>query len=265
MRVTALYRYPVKSLGGEALPHLAAEGRGFADDRRWMLVDPQGRFISQRTHHHLATYTASLAEDNVLLIKDASGQTFAIRDARTTEKTSTTVTVWDDEVTAGVVPASGLGSFLGIPDTRLVYMGADSLRPVDARFARDGEMVSFADGFPYLITTDSSLRELERRVGYPLSMLRFRPNIVIDGSAPFAEDDWTRLRIGATTMRLPKPCARCIMVTLEPGTGAKDLSVLSTLAAFRRVGNKTMFGMNAVTETAGSVIRVGDAVENLAN
>ena len=263
MRVTALYRYPVKSLGGESVTSLEVAARGFTDDRRWMLVDPDGTFISQRTHHHLATYSASVSGSDDLVIADGAGRKLTVSGARAVTGPSTTVTVWDDVVTAREVGAPDLGTFLQLPAARLVYMAPDSVRPIDPRYAEEGETVSFADGYPYLITTEASLRELEHRVGYGLGMLRFRPNLVVDGTDAFAEDDWKRLRIGDTTFRLPKPCARCIMVTLEPGSGGKDLAVLSTLASFRRVGNKTLFGMNAIADTAGARVAVGDAVEVL--
>ena len=260
-----MYRYPVKSLGGEVLHSLPTEERGFTDDRRWMLVDAQGKFLSQRTYHHLASFTARVAGNDNLVITDGEQRTFSISRARPHAGESLAVTVWDDTLNAQLVEAPGLASFLGIFDARLVYMAPSSLRPVDPRYAKNGETVSFADGFPYLVTTVGSLEELERRVGYPLGMQRFRPNIVIEGSVAFAEDGWTRLRIGGATLQLPKPCARCIMVTVEPGTGRKDLAVLSTLASFRRFGNKTMFGMNAVLDSPGEVIAVGDPVTVLAS
>ena len=242
---------------------MRAEERGFTDDRRWMLVDSHGTFLSQRTHHHLSTYSARVQGEDGLVITDAAGRELSLQGVRPDKGRSVSVTVWDDTFGVPEVEAPDLGTFLGLPGARLVYMAPHSIRPVDPRYARNKETVSFADGYPYLISSSASLAELERRIGYSVGMLRFRPNIVVDGTRPFVEDGWTRIRIGRTTMRLPKPCARCIMVTLEPKTGRKDLTVLSTLAAFRKSGNKTLFGMNALAETTGHEIAVGDNVEVL--
>ncbi|MGB3798659.1 MAG: MOSC N-terminal beta barrel domain-containing protein, partial [Lewinella sp.] len=150
MRVSALYRYPVKSLGGERLPEIVAAERGFGDDRRWMLVDTSGQFISQRQHHHLTTISASIAGPSGLRLErigeSAGGITVA--EARPDAEPDITVTVWDDTFPACLVAAPGLPELVGIPDVQLVYMNERVHRPVDPRYA-PGEEVSFADGYPY--------------------------------------------------------------------------------------------------------------------
>jgi hypothetical protein len=173
------------------------------------------------------------------------------------------VTVWDDTFHATLidnelVPAIAIA--LGIPGARLVYMGENDRRPVDARFAKSGEEVSFADGFPYLITNTASLDDLSGRVEETLDERRFRPNIVVSTTSPWAEDDWTALQIGTHHFRLPKPCARCIMVTVAPETGEKNLRVLAELSAYRKIGNKVLFGMNACWEKGEGLLFVGDNV-----
>ncbi|WP_116105755.1 MOSC domain-containing protein [Lewinella sp. IMCC34191] len=264
MHVSALYRYPVKSLGGERLTEIMAAERGFKDDRRWMLVDTIGQFISQRKHPHLTKLSASLAGERGLRIhhSDDPSTGLTLSDARPAGAGDVTVTVWDDTFSACLVSAPGLSDLVGIPDVRLVYMNDRVSRPVDPRYAA-GEEVSFADGYPYLITTTASFRSLSERLGQEVDVLRFRPNIVIDTSEAFAEDRWSRIRIGQLRFRLPKPCARCIMVTVNPGEGGKDLTVLSTLAAYRKQGNKTYFGMNAILEDGPGFLRVNDPVEVL--
>ena len=263
IRVAALYRYPIKSLGGVAVTEAVVAERGFEDDRRWMLVDGAGQFISQRQHHKLAKYGAHMLEDGNLEIfrYDSRSPPMCIPDPRPEGGPDTKVTVWDDTFYAKSVAAPGIGAYLGLDDARLVYMDETVLRPVDPRYARNAETVSFADGYPYLITTTASLDALADRLGRPVEMLRFRPNIVLEGAAPFAEDAWRRLRIGEQEFYLPKPCARCVMVTLEPETGEKDLMVLGELARYRRHDNKTLFGMNGLAlPPVPGTLRVGDRV-----
>ena len=266
IRVAALYRYPVKSLGGESLARGEVAERGFVDDRRWMLVDRDGQFISQRRHHQLARFGARLADSATLEVFPlrSDDAPFRISNVRPVGEPDVEVTVWDDTFRAKSVSAPGLAEYLDLGDARLVYMDDKVRRPVDPRYARGSETVSFADGYPYLITTTASLAALSDRLQRPVEMLRFRPNIVLEGTAAFDEDEWDRLRIGEQEFYLPKPCARCVMVTLEPETGEKDLMVLSELARFRRRGNKTLFGMNAISlPREQGTIGVGDTAEVL--
>ena len=266
MKIHSLHRYPVKGLAGQTLSELRAEARGFADDRRWMLVDPAGRFISQREHAGLALWSAALEEDE-LQLRHRNGPTLRVPDARAEAGPPVTVTVWDDTFTARQVPTvtpAELSKTLGI-DCRLVYMSRDSHRAVDPRYAPADQEVSFADGFPYLVTNTASLAELNRRFGKELSMLRFRPNIVIAHDTAFAEDHWQELQLGAgTRLRTPKPCARCVVVTIDPQTCAKDPTVLAELAKFRQQGRKILFGVNAYLLTPPAILRVGDAVQAVA-
>lgn len=265
MEVAALFRYPVKSLGGESLSAAEPQGRGFAGDRRWMFVDADGRFISQRTRPRLARYRAELPNDTGLrIVRIADGvPILSIEDARPAAEPDLEVKVWDDTFRARSVAVPNLKAVteeLAISGARLVYMNPEVHRSVDPRYAPAGAEVSFADGYPYLVTNTSSLSDLSERIGESLSMLRFRPNIVVTGAPAFAEDDWRGLEIGVHHFQLPKPCARCIMVTHEPQTGEKNLRVLSELAAYRKVGNKVLFGMNAVHQGGIGPIRVGDRV-----
>ncbi len=263
MKVSALYRYPVKSLGGEQISTAIAAERGFNDDRRWMLVDGTGRFISQRQHEHLARIKAEVVGATGLRIFSVAddSRSLYLTDARPSGEPTRTVTVWDDTFMACEVDAAGLEAVIGIQDARLVFMNEEVSRPVDTRYARNEETVSFADGYPYLILSTGSLRSLSDRLGRDVEMLRFRPNIVIQCDHPFAEDGWQAVRIGRQAFYLAKPCARCVMVTLEPGTGHKDLTVLSELARYRQEGHKVLFGMNALAlPPHGRSISVGDEV-----
>ncbi len=264
--VRALYRYPVKSLGGETLTEALPEGRGLADDRRWMLIDAEGQFISQRNHPPLAQFRAEIVGLHSLrIVRIADEQVIAdIHHARPTAAPIIPVTVWDDTFDANLVPTNkGFGRKLGIPGARLVYMNAQAARPVDPRYASREETVSFADGYPYLITTTASLDDLSARHGEALDVRRFRPNIVIQTDRPFAEDRWRELTIGDHRFTLPKPCARCIMVTHAPATGERDLSVLTHLSHYRKRENKVLFGVNALWSGGSGMIGVGATVRLL--
>ncbi|WP_116124200.1 MOSC domain-containing protein [Lewinella sp. IMCC34183] len=264
MEVAALYRYPVKSLGGESVHQLVPRERGFRDDRRWMLVDADGTFISQRTHPELAQFSAELREAEGLRIRSVSdgAVVWETQEARPEGGQEMQVTVWDDTFAARLVPTPAeLGERLGLPrSTRLVYMSERGNRPVDPRYARQAERVSFADGYPYLIATTASLADLADRLGRPVEMLRFRPNLVVAGAGAYAEDTWDTLHVGAHTFYLPKPCARCIMVTQHPRTGERDPSILAGLAAYRKRGNKVLFGVNALWAGGAGAIACGDSV-----
>ncbi|MFT4751945.1 MAG: hypothetical protein ACJA0J_000390 [Bdellovibrionota bacterium] len=263
MNIAALYRYPVKSLGGQSVPSLRPEVRGFQDDRRWMFIDPNGKFISRRTVPKMCEYAAEVHGDELRFVRISGGHVLgAVAGARTGSK-NIAVTVWDDSLTATLIEDEGIpviAEGLGIPGARLVYMGTEDRRQVDPRFAKPEEEVSFADGFPYLVTSTASLADLSERVGEDLDEQRFRPNIIVENETPFDEDNWAALKIGSHNFRLPKPCARCIMITQQPETGERNLRVLTELSAYRKVGNKVMFGMNACWEGGEGQVRVGDPV-----
>ncbi len=264
MKVAALWTYPVKSLAGQSLTEAELRGRGFADDRRWMLVDENGRFISQREHAHLARWQANVAGDDLLLRQIDTGVEIQIPNARAQTGTSIKVQIWQDEVDAylvSTVPAEALKAAFGFP-CQLVYMAEDSSRAIDPRYAKAGEEVSFADGYPYLIATTGSLVAIEQERGAALDMRRFRPNIVVDHPEAFSEDNWKAITIGNQPFRLPKPCARCVVITIDPDTTVKDPEVFATLANLHSKNRKVLFGMNACWEgIMGGKIRVGDMVK----
>jgi hypothetical protein len=263
MKIVTLYRYPVKSLGGQSVEALQPEIRGFKDDRRWCFVDQRNNFMGQRRFVSLTHFRAEIHGDTLRFIRvEDDALVGAVAGARTGQR-SNEVTVWDDTFHATLIEDEGLAAItetLGIPGARLLYMGEDNRRPVDPRYAKAGEEVSFADGYPYLVTTTGSLADLSARVEEELDERRFRPNIVVDHAVPFAEDEWTGLKIGTHHFRLPKPCARCIMVTQHPDTGDRNPRVLAELAAYRKEGRKVLFGMNACWEGGDGLVRRGDEV-----
>ena len=262
MRLAAIHLHPVKSARGLSVPHAEVGATGLRHDRRWMIVDRSGRFVSQREDPRLGRIASSVDEGRGQLRLRAPGTGELALPLRPGPGDRRAVTVWDDEVEAidcGATAADWLTSVLG-GSYRLVALPDDAVRPVDPDYARPGDRVSFADGFPYLLAAEASLDELNRRAGTRLTMERFRPNLVIAGSAPFAEDAWSRIRIGGVPFRVAKPCARCVVPTLDPDTQRAGPEPLRTLATFRKVNGKVLFGQNLLPDGTGPV-RVGDEVE----
>lgn len=263
-RIHSLHYYPVKALGGQTVQQHTLEARGFKDDRRWMFIDEHGRFLSQRNNRSMVHWQAAVAGDDLVITALDGQQSFIIPQARTSAE-KVTVTVWDDTFQADLIEVTKLTeltSAMNISGARLVYLGDSSHRPIDPRYAKAGEEVSFADGYPYLITTTASLADFSKRVGEELAMSRFRPNIVIETDEPWLEDNWHNLTIDGQPFRIPKPCARCQVITIDQATGVQRMELLAELAKFRKVGNKVMFGINGVWEGGqSSTLRTGNSVD----
>jgi uncharacterized protein YcbX len=262
MRLAALGLHPLKS--GRALSPRSAivEPAGLRHDRRWMVVDADGRFVSQREDPRLGRIVPTIEADALRLGAPAAPDlTVPLRPGPGPTRR---VTIWGDEVAArgcGDAADAWLAARLG-PGHRLVVLTDDAPRPADPDHARDGDTVSFADGFPYLLTTTASLDELNRRAGSALTMARFRPNLVVEGAPPFAEDRWRRIRVGEVVFRVAKPCARCVVTTLDPDTLEAGPEPLRTLARFRAADGKVHFGQNLLPD-GGGTLRLGDPVEVL--
>ncbi len=255
--------YPVKSAGGIAVQEWNVEPRGLAHDRRWMVVTPDGDFLTQRDWPRMALLTPAL-EANILRL-DAPGCE-PLRVPRLPEGERLTVHVWRsvcEAVSAGADADAWLSTFLKMP-CRLVYMPDDTRRSISPDYTAGEGIVSFADGFPLLLIGESSLTDLNARLAEPVPMNRFRPNLVVTGAAPYAEDDWAQVRVGDVLFHVVKPCARCAMTTVEQTTGERTgPEPLQTLAGYRREGGKVMFGQNLIPAAPG-VVRVGDKVEVVA-
>ncbi len=268
--ISGLYIYPIKSAAGIALPAAAVEAKGFQYDRRWMLVDAEGKFISQRTHPRLALASVTIGSGElVVTAPDYGRQTVPLQPP---SAALVPVEVWGDRCEAVPMASSvsdWFSTLLGTP-CRLVYMPEESDRPVDhgqaalpdESFGAAVPQVSFADAYPFLLISEASLADLNRRLGSPLPMNRFRPNLVVQGCDAFAEDGWSRIRVGTTTFRVAKPCARCTITTVDQSTGQRGVEPLQTLATFRRWDGKIWFGQNLIQENLGTV-SVGNTVEIL--
>lgn len=248
MKVQSLFIYPFKSAAGLAVSRAELGPRGFRGDREWMAVDPQGLFLSQRTHPKLALLSATLTDAGLRLNEAVTlpwARSAGERIAR----------VWNDDVRvedAGDEAAEFLSDFLGA-SCRVVRQCQDDSRKKLSKTGHSAPL-SFVDGYPFLIATVESLAALNQRLEAPVTMERFRPNIVLEGAAPFEEDRWEALTVGAIPFHVTKPCDRCSIVNVDPRTGVGGLEPLRTLATFRRDGNKVLFAVNAyASENAGSV------------
>lgn len=267
MRVDSLHIYPVKGCRAVDLAEAAIERRGLAHDRRWMLLDENGKFISQREQPKLATIETGIDDAQLILSAAGAGSIRVPLPAEDADKVKAVLWKQDVEGYSGGAEADRwLGEYLGAP-CRLVWQGGLP-REVSPKYSEPGTQASYADGFPLLITATSSLKDLNNRMPAPLPMNRFRPNIVIGNSAAWEEDGWKKIRIGGIEIDISKPCTRCVVTTTDQQTGAKDSpEPLKTLKGFRLLRTPDLtgvvFGQNAVPLCEGR-IKTGDSVEILA-
>lgn len=262
LRVQDIFIYPIKSLKGIRLESAKVLERGFQYDRRWMLVDRAGMFITQRTHHQMALIQVELGDDRLLV-------STSLNEARPIQipldlisERQIEVEVWDDRMLANLVDPSFDSWFseaLGV-DCQLVVMPESTQRKVSPKYAVNEESVSFADGMPYLIIGQESLNQLNSKLEDPVPMNRFRPNIVFSGGNSFAEDNWRNIKIGELQFCVVKPCARCVLITVDQETGETNKEPLKTLASYRTINNKVNFGQNALALQEG-ILRVGDSIQ----
>lgn len=259
VHVASLHVYPIKSCRGIDLLSAEVHAMGFAWDRRWMLVDADGVFLSQRRVPRMATVDVVIGIDSLRIsapnmedlevpLEPADGQMVP-------------AVVWKDPVSVHPVGRDADAWFsevLGLP-CRLVRQPETGTRAVDPKYGGPDDVVSLADAFPVLITSMASLADLNRRLHDPVPMNRFRPNIVVRGATPYAEDRWTALVGPDITLRVVKPCARCPIVTKDQRTGVGGEEPLRTLATYRQKDHKTLFGQNAIPDAPGS-IRVDEAL-----
>jgi uncharacterized protein YcbX len=269
--LAALNLYPVKSLAGVGTARAVVEPWGLSGDRRWMAAGPDGAPLTQRGHPRLALAAAEPLPGGGLRLS-APGMRALTVEVPDPAAGPAVVEVWGAKVEA--VPARDeahdwLTEFLGT-DARLVHMDApERRRPITSSQGLPGETVSFADAFPVLLTTVSSLDALNLLIEQgdhpdegPLPMDRFRPNVVVEGTPPWSEDGWRRVRIGEVTFRVAKPCGRCVVTTTDQATAERGKEPLRTLARHRRFGDRLVFGQNLVPENTGT-LRTGDRFEVL--
>jgi uncharacterized protein len=277
MKISEISIYPIKSLGGISLTEAIIEQRGLQYDRRRMLVDENGKFLTQREFPKMSTVSISLAEHGLQVSADNFDDLIVPFEV---EGERLKVQIWNSNCEAILSDLHINQWFSEVLQTtcNLVYMPDDSRREINPRFVVNHDIVSFADGYPILIIGEKSLNDLNSRLEIPIPMNRFRPNIVVSDSEAFAEDNWKEIKIGNTTFRSTKPCERCIMTTVEQTEGVfTGKEPLRTLAKYRRSNqvfpetyqefglseNAVLFGQNLVAENFGEKIKIGDSLEVL--
>lgn len=258
--LTDLYIYPIKSTKGIQLQQTFVEEKGLKDDRRYMLVDANGKFITGRTHPQLTQITIEFSKKG-LYVSAPDHPSFYIQSENFSDK-MLSVNVWSDTVQAQhchIDYDQWFSRFLK-QDCQLVYFSDSSTRCVKNKETQ----VSFADGYPLLLINQASVDQLNTHLENPVTALHFRPNLIIKGNTPFIEDCWSRIKIGEVEFEVSKPCSRCTFTNVDPKTGTADLEQpLKTLAQFRYHQGDIDFGQNLIPLNQG-IIRAGDTIQVLA-
>jgi uncharacterized protein YcbX len=271
-QLQSIHVHPVKAFRGQAPREAVVEPWGLAGDRRWVLIDDGGKVVTQREQPRLALAAAELLPGGGVRLSAPGMDPLTVPVPRPDH--TVPVTVFRDKVEG--VPAGSAaahawcGEYLGA-EVRLIHMADPATsRPLDPEFALPGETVSFADGYPLLLTSAASLDALNSLIAQgdhaaegPLPMNRFRPNVVVSGTAAWAEDDWSRVSIGEVVFRVAKMCGRCVVTTTDQSTADRGREPLRALGRHRRIGGKLVFGQNLVPLSTGR-IRIGDPVTVLA-
>jgi uncharacterized protein len=275
MQVSELNIYPIKSLKGISLQSAVVQKRGLECDRRWVIVDADGKFLTQREWPRMATVTVEVTGDGLQVTGNGSG---TLKIEPLTDGPRLITKIWEragGSIAYGVETNEWFSDVLG-RQVELRYMPDDAWRPVNPIFDAGGDVNSFADGSPALLANEASMADLNSRMETPLPINRFRPNIVVSGAEPWAEDKWKKVRIGEAIFRVVKPSDRCVLTTVDPEkgefAGKEPLKTLATFrmskdvhpetyAAFALPPNSVLFGENTVPDTPGATIRVGDEVE----
>ena len=262
MEIQDLYIYPIKSLGGFRVDSAEITPRGLRHDRRWMLTDPSGRFLSQREFPVMSLLRTAI-DNNMLTVWHKRNPDRRLQLPLAPEGGARVpVQIWDDEVPAlpWLPDASQWFSEQLGQACQLVYMPDDAERAVDPRYGQPGDITSFSDGYPILLVAQASLDDLNQRLSEAVSMDRFRPNIVLRGGEAFVEDRMRAFQVGDIQFRGVKPCARCVIPTIDPDTAIGGKEPTRTLATYRRKDQKIFFGQNVLADGTG-LIRVGDAIQ----
>ncbi|MDP6308812.1 MAG: MOSC domain-containing protein [SAR324 cluster bacterium] len=253
--------YPLKSAGGIPLVNVVPETRGLAHDRRWMVVDDSGQFMTQRTSPKMALINTKISAQTLNL--NAPGMSELSLPLFPTAGESQEVEIWGDRCeawTSSPQTKKWISEFLG-ESCNIVFMPDHSNRPVDPDYTVGENQVSFSDGFPFLLISEASLNDLNKRLPESVAMMRFRPNLVVKNTEPFEEDFWKFIRIGDCELQVVKPCSRCVLTTVDPETGKfSGKEPLRTLATFRKENGKVLFGQNLLATKMGEM-EVGMPVE----
>jgi len=259
LTLTEIWIYPIKSLGGITLTSAKVLPKGLEYDRRFMLIDENGLFLTQRVHPQMALFKTSISRENLTITYNGDTLSMSLHPPAT--QAPRPVQIWDDLVMANEVDPAYSAWFsqrLGFP-CKLVYFPEENPRAVDPRYKVNDEHVGLADAYPFLIIGQASLNDLNTRLHTPLPMNRFRPNFVFTGGQPYEEESWSHFTVGTNRFVGVKPCARCVLTTVNQETAEKGKEPLKTLATYRNFNNKIIFGQNVVA-LDHQTIAVGDTV-----
>lgn len=260
LTLSEIWIYPIKSLAGIRVKHARVKPKGLEHDRRWMLIDETGRFITQREHPQMALFDLSIQDQRIIIINRKNSLQLSIPVSVTTGHEHQS-TIWDDAVTT-VEPDTAYSAWFSDQlniKCRLVFFPENNIRNVDPKYVFNNEQVSLADGYPFLIIGKSSLQDLNNRLEIPVEMKRFRPNFVFTGGQPFEEDSWKNFKIGSGMFKGVKKCARCVLTTVDPETGTRGREPLFTLSQYRKIENKIFFGQNVIALSENQ-INEGDEI-----
>ena len=256
--VKEIYIYPIKSLAGISYQEALAEEMGFENDRRWMLIDADNQMITQREHRIMSQFYPQISGGKISIIFQNQKHEFSIDEHL---ENSIEVNVWDDKSEVIEVNASTSKWFsehLGF-ECKLVKIIKNGDRKHESSKLKETFNVSLADGYPYLMIGSQSLDFLNEKLTDKITVLRFRPNLVISTETPHEEDDFTTFKIGEVNFKNIKTCERCIMVNNDPDNGKLKKEPLKTLSKYRVVNNSVLFGTNVVSLNSG-IISVGDEI-----
>lgn len=268
-KLTGIYIYPIKGLGGISLSKSFVTKRGLQFDRRWQIVDTAGNFFTQRGQREMALLQV-LDHGDSFLVKHKNRDIVPLIFPKEQKDFSSKmmVTIWKDTCEACIVGKEASDWFSKVLDTEchLVFMPESTHRQVNLQFGKPGDAVSFADGYPISIVGEASLEDLNGKLEDPLPMNRFRPNITYSGGKPFEEDDWQLIQIGQTVVfRGGKPSQRCTVITINQETSEAGKEPLKTLNTYRKRNDGVFFGMNIIwdkeeSENGDTVISIGKEV-----
>jgi MOSC domain-containing protein len=257
--LSEIYIYPVKSFAGIKVDTWNIDEKGLIHDRKWMLIDDQQQFLSQRKLPRMSMIKTAIDHDRLIISIPEMEDISIPLNPQQGEQIETYI--WRDQCTARLVSERAdqlLSEFLQIP-CRLVYQPNETKRKVDQKFASEDDIINFSDGFPFLLISQGSLAALNEAMDIPLPMSRFRPNLVVSGCDSYAEDYWRHISIANINFRLPKPCSRCAVTTVNPERATYNKEPLRTLNRLRKWKNGVYFGQNAIHDNPG-VLSVGDTV-----
>lgn len=259
--LSEIYIYPIKSLGGISVNSAIAEEQGLKYDRRFLLVDENNVFMTQRDFPQLALLKLTFGENGFKVLSTKNGSHIILQ-FESDSKEIVSVTIWGDVCNAVRVNQELDNWFSTVINKKcsLVYMPDDERRIVEKKYIDEEHIVSFADAYPYLIIGQASLDDLNSRLETPLPMNRFRPNFVYTGGKPYEEDNWKDFIIGDIKFKAVKPCARCVITTTSQETAERRNEPLKTLSEYRKVNNNVLFGMNVICKNIGK-ISVSDKID----